>query len=63
MPTSYDSAARGAGSSRRAGEAHGPPHEAKTGRPDPDWTETFAQYIVQERWGRQDPSGGSGATP
>ena len=47
-PTSYESAPELAGALRRAAAAHGK-HEEETGKPDPDWPDWYAQYMVDER--------------
>jgi catechol 2,3-dioxygenase-like lactoylglutathione lyase family enzyme len=46
--TAYGSAADLAGALRRAEAAHGR-YEQETGRPDPDWPDWYARYMVQER--------------
>jgi hypothetical protein len=40
---------------RRAAAAHGD-HEKRTGQPDPNWPDWYADYIVRERTGQQLPS-------
>jgi catechol 2,3-dioxygenase-like lactoylglutathione lyase family enzyme len=40
---------------RRAAAAHGE-HERRTGQPDPNWPDWYADYIVRERTGQQLPS-------
>jgi len=40
---------------RRAAAAHGE-HEKRTGQPDPNWPDWYADYIVRERTGQQLPS-------
>jgi catechol 2,3-dioxygenase-like lactoylglutathione lyase family enzyme len=40
---------------RRAAAAHGE-HEKRTGQPDPNWPDWYAEYIVRERTGQQLPS-------
>jgi hypothetical protein len=41
---------------RRAATAHSE-HEKRTGQPDPNWPDWYAEYIVRERTGQQSPSG------
>ncbi len=52
MQVTFDSAADLAEALRRAAAAHGI-HEQEIGHPDPDWPDWYAQYMVQERAGRQ----------
>lgn len=47
-PTAYESVADLAAALRRAAAAHGK-HEAATGRPDENWPDWYAQYMVDER--------------
>jgi len=47
-PTAYESAPDLAAALRRAAAAHGK-HEEETGKPDPDWPDWYAQYMVDER--------------
>jgi catechol 2,3-dioxygenase-like lactoylglutathione lyase family enzyme len=37
-------------------------HEQETGRPDPDWPDWYAQYMVQEQAGRPGQAGPGAAT-
>jgi len=48
MPTTYDSTADLAAALRRAAAAHGH-HEEEIGRPDPDWPDWYAQFMVDEQ--------------
>jgi hypothetical protein len=48
MPTTYDSTADLTAALRRAAAAHGR-HEEETGRPDPDWPDWYAQFMVDEQ--------------
>ena len=52
--TSYGSSADLAGALRRAAAAHGE-HESATGRPDPDWSDWYAEYMVSESAGAELP--------
>jgi catechol 2,3-dioxygenase-like lactoylglutathione lyase family enzyme len=47
-PAAYESAAELAEALRRAAAAHGK-HEAATGKPDENWPDWYAQYMVDER--------------
>ncbi|MDG4797698.1 hypothetical protein [Micromonospora sp. WMMD1082] len=58
MQTTYDSADDLAGALRRAASAHGR-HEEKLGRPDPDWPDWYARYMVDERAGTETPDPGA----
>jgi hypothetical protein len=40
---------------RRAEAAHAE-HEKRTGQPDPNWPDWYAEYIVREQTGKQPPS-------
>ena len=40
---------------RRAEAAHAE-HEKRTGQPDPNWPDWYAEYIVREQTGKQLPS-------
>jgi hypothetical protein len=61
MQATYGSAAELAAALRRAEAAHGT-YENELGRPDPDWPDWYAQYMVDEQAGRRDPAGrGAGA--
>jgi hypothetical protein len=51
----YSSAADLADALRRAEAAHGR-HEQETGRPDPDWPDWYAGYMLQEQAGQPDPA-------
>jgi len=53
-PTSFASATDLAGAFRRAAAAHGE-HEARTGRPDADWPDWYAAYLVAEQTGGELP--------
>ena len=53
--TSFASASDLAGALRRASAAHGE-HEKRTGGPDPNWPDWYADYIVRERAGEELPS-------
>jgi hypothetical protein len=55
MPTTFDSAGDLASALRRAAAAHGE-HEERTGEPDPDWPDWYAEYMVREQAGEQLPS-------
>ncbi len=44
-----------AGALRRAAVAHGE-HEQRTGRPDPNWPDWYAAYMVAEQAGKKQPS-------
>jgi catechol 2,3-dioxygenase-like lactoylglutathione lyase family enzyme len=53
--TSFTSATELAGALRRAAAAHGE-HEKRTGGPDSNWPDWYAEYIVQEQAGKTLPS-------
>ncbi len=53
--TSYASASDLAGALRRASTAHGQ-HEVRTGKPDPNWPDWYAEYMVAEQAGEVLPS-------
>jgi hypothetical protein len=55
MQVTFDSAADLAEARRRAAAAHGQ-HEERTGRPDPDWPDWYAEYMVREQAGEELPS-------
>jgi len=55
MHTAFDSAADLAAALRRAAAAHGQ-HEERTGQPDPDWPDWYAEYMVREQAGEELPS-------
>lgn len=55
MPTTFDSANELASALRRAAAAHGE-HEERTGKPDPDWPDWYAEYMVREQAGDDLPS-------
>jgi hypothetical protein len=61
MQVTFDSAADLAEALRRAAAAHGQ-HEKEIGRPDPDWPDWNAQYMVQEQAGRSGPAGPGAGT-
>jgi hypothetical protein len=48
----YDSVAGLAEALRRAEAAHGR-YERETGKPDPDWPQWYARYLVAEQAGRE----------
>jgi hypothetical protein len=50
VSTTYSSASDLASALRRAAAAHGE-HEERTGQPDPDWPDWYAEYMVRERAG------------
>jgi catechol 2,3-dioxygenase-like lactoylglutathione lyase family enzyme len=52
--TAYASAADLTSSLKRAAAAHGR-HEAKLGKPDPNWPEWYAEYMVREQSGEAPP--------
>jgi hypothetical protein len=54
MQTAFDSASGLAQALRRAA-AHGQ-HEERTGQPDPDWPDWYAEYMVREQAGEELPS-------
>ena len=51
----FTSATELAAALRRAEAAHAE-HEKRTGRPDPNWPDWYAEYIVSEQTGKQLPS-------
>ena len=53
--TTFTSSTELARALRRAAAAHGE-HEKRTGRPDADWPDWYAEYIVREQAGKQLPS-------
>ena len=53
--TSFASANDLASALRRAAAAHGE-HEARTGEPDPDWPDWYAEYMVREQAGEELPT-------
>ena len=53
--TTFTSSAELAAALRRAAAAHGE-HEKRTGRPDADWPDWYAAYLVAEQAGKQPPS-------
>jgi hypothetical protein len=55
MPTTFDSARDLAAALRRAAAAHGH-HEERIGKPDPDWPDWYARYMVSERAGEELPT-------
>ncbi len=52
--TSYPSAGDLANAMRRAEKAHGE-HEKRTGKPDADWPDWYAEYMVREQSGEKLP--------
>lgn len=52
--TTYASASDLSKAMQRAAAAHGQ-HEARTGQPDPNWPEWYAEYMVREQKGEQLP--------
>jgi catechol 2,3-dioxygenase-like lactoylglutathione lyase family enzyme len=52
--TTYASSASLAQALRRAAAAHGQ-HEARTGQPDPNWPDWYAEYMVREQSGEEPP--------
>ncbi len=52
--TAFASAADLSSALQRAAAAHGE-HEARTGKPDPDWPDWYAEYMVRERAGETLP--------
>jgi hypothetical protein len=57
MSATFDSAAHLAAALRRAEAAHGK-YEEEIGRPDPNWPDWYAQYMVDEQTGRSGPGAG-----
>ena len=55
MRTTFDSVSDLAAALRRAEKAHGE-HEKRTGEPDPDWPEWYAEYMVREQSGQELPT-------
>jgi hypothetical protein len=55
MKVTYDSAADLAAALRRAEAAHGQ-HEKRIGKPDPDWPDWYADYMIAERAGEELPT-------
>jgi catechol 2,3-dioxygenase-like lactoylglutathione lyase family enzyme len=53
--TSFSSAGDLAAALRRAASAHGE-HEKRIGRPDPDWPDWYAEYMVGEQSGQDLPA-------
>jgi catechol 2,3-dioxygenase-like lactoylglutathione lyase family enzyme len=53
--TTFPSSTELAAALRRAAAAHGE-HEKRTGRPDADWPDWYAEYLVREQAGQQLPS-------
>jgi catechol 2,3-dioxygenase-like lactoylglutathione lyase family enzyme len=53
--TAFASAADLAAALRRAAAAHGK-HEERTGQPDPDWPDWYADYMVREQAGEALPT-------
>ena len=54
MQTTYESVSDVAEALRRAAAAHGE-HEARTGQPDANWPDWYAEYMVRERAGDELP--------
>jgi hypothetical protein len=54
MATTYESAADLKEALIRAATAHGE-HEARTGEPDENWPEWYAEYMVREQAGEELP--------
>jgi catechol 2,3-dioxygenase-like lactoylglutathione lyase family enzyme len=54
-PTTYSSASGLAGALRRAAAGHGE-HEGRTGQPDADWPDWYAEYMVREQAGDELPA-------
>jgi catechol 2,3-dioxygenase-like lactoylglutathione lyase family enzyme len=52
--TKYSSARDLAQAMARAAMAHGK-HEARTGKPDPNWPDWYAEYMVREQSGEEPP--------
>ena len=52
--TTYASASDLSQALRRAAAAHGQ-HEARTGQPDPNWPDWYAEYMVREHAGEEPP--------
>ena len=55
MPTTFASASDLARALRRAAAAHGE-HEERTGQPDPNWPDWYAEYMVREQAGDKLPT-------
>jgi hypothetical protein len=55
MPTTFESASDLAQALRRAEAAHGQ-HEERTGQPDANWPDWYAEYMVREQAGDELPS-------
>ena len=55
MQTTFESASDLAQALRPAAAAHGE-HEERTGQPDPDWPDWYADYMVREQAGEELPS-------
>jgi catechol 2,3-dioxygenase-like lactoylglutathione lyase family enzyme len=53
--TTFTSSTELAAALRRAAAAHGE-HEKRTGQPDPNWPDWYADYILREQAGQQLPS-------
>jgi catechol 2,3-dioxygenase-like lactoylglutathione lyase family enzyme len=52
--TTFASASDLASALRRAASAHGK-HEERTGQPDPNWPDWYAEYMVREQSGEEPP--------
>ncbi len=55
MDTTYESVSDLAEALKRAAAVHGK-HEERIGKPDPDWPEWYALYMVRERAGEELPT-------
>jgi catechol 2,3-dioxygenase-like lactoylglutathione lyase family enzyme len=55
VTTTFSSAADLSAAMRRASAAHGE-HEQRIGRPDPDWPDWYAEYMVREQAGEELPA-------
>jgi hypothetical protein len=55
MQSTFDSVSDLAQALQRAAAAHGE-HEERTGQPDPDWPDWYAEYMVREHAGEKLPS-------
>ena len=53
--TAFTASTELAAALRRAAAAHGE-HEKRTGQPDPDWPDWYADYIVREQAGTELPT-------
>ncbi len=55
MPTTFSTVAELAAALRRAKAAHGE-HEKRTGGPDEQWPEWYAEYMAREQAGEELPT-------